>query len=93
MRRPSNDLRGLVFRVRLRMPQITNLHSKVLTEVSLQLALECQLTEDSTIQAIADQLFHHRWFSQGTGITKTVQLVAGNLAQYASHDLTRAGLR
>src|SRR5690606_33167861 len=29
---PCNDFRGLVFRVRLRIPQITKLHSKVLTE-------------------------------------------------------------
>ena len=41
--------------------------------------------------AVADQILHNTGVGQGRGIAQAIQLIAGNLAQDAAHDLARAG--
>src|SRR5690606_7874006 len=55
--------------------------------------LDNRLSSGAPIESILDQAVDHRRISQGRSIAQVVQLVTGDLAQYAAHDLARAGLR
>ena len=41
---------------------------------------------------VLDQILHHRRFGQGRGITQVGEIILGDLAQDAAHDLARARL-
>ena len=49
-------------------------------------------TEGSAVEALLDQAVDHAGVGQRRGVTHVLQLVAGDLAQDAPHDLARAGL-